>query len=439
MSMKKIFAVVRREFVERVRTKAFLISTLLLPVFMVAVFLLPVLMSGTSRTSRVALVDASSAAVGPQMAAILGAEKLGTRADAEARYSVQVFPTNEAGLVKVRDGLIAHTGFGRDHKADQWSGVLVLTDATLASGKLAYYGGNVGGLEAMGKLQRTLSQALAAWRLGKSGIDPALVKQAIAPADLQTIKVEDGKLAGQSGEQSFMLAYAMGFILYIAVLIYGQQTMTSVVEEKNSRIMEVLASSLTPFQMLLGKVLGVGSAGLAQMAIWGGSAALLSSQRGPLGAMFGMNAATLASLPIPSMSASVLVIFLLYFLLGFLLYGALYAAIGAMCNSIQETQQYALFVTMFILVGFFAMFSVIRDPNSNLGMVMSLVPFFAPFVMPVRWSMTTVPPMELALSLGLMVVGLLACTWLAGRIYRTGILMYGKKPSWSELLRWIRA
>ncbi|MEO5812860.1 MAG: ABC transporter permease [Rhodanobacter sp.] len=439
MSMQKIFSVVRREFVERVRTKAFLISTLLLPVFMVGVFLLPILMTGTSRTSRVAIVDASSAAVGPQIAAAMQTEKIGTRPDAEARYSVQVFPAAEDQLTAVRDGLVAKTGFGRGAGTDQWSGVLVLTDATLASGKLAYYGGNVGGLESMGKLQRTLSQALAAWRLGKSGIDQKLVKEATAPADLQTIKVEDGKLAGQSGEQSFILAYAMGFILYLAVLIYGQQTMTSVVEEKNSRIMEVLASSLTPFQMLLGKVLGVGSAGLAQMAIWGGSAALLSSQSGAIGALFGANAATLQSLPIPSMSAGVLVVFLLYFALGFLLYGALYAAIGAMCNSIQETQQYALFVTMFVLVGFFAMFSVIRDPNSTMGMVMSLIPFFAPFVMPVRWSMTTVPPLELAMSLGLMIIGLLLCTWLAGRIYRTGILMYGKKPSWREVWRWIRA
>lgn len=439
MSMKKIFAVVRREFVERVRTKAFLISTLLLPVFMVGVFVLPMLMGGSSHTSRVAVVDASSSAVGPQIAAVLAGEKIGKRADAEARYQVKVFPATEGQLTAVRDGLVAKTGFGRKHQADQWSGVLVLTDTTLANGKLAYYGGNVGGLDAMGKLQRSLTQALAAWRLGKLGIDQKLVKQATAPADLQTIKVEDGKLAGQSGEQSFMLAYAMGFILYLAVLIYGQQTMTSVVEEKNSRIMEVLASSLTPFQMLLGKVLGVGAAGLAQMAIWGGSAALLSSQSGSIGMMLGMNAATLQGLPIPSMSAGVLVVFLLYFLLGFLLYGALFAAIGAMCNSIQETQQYSLFVTMFILVGFFAMFSVIRDPNSTLGMVMSLVPFFAPFVMPVRWSMTTVPPLELALSLGLMVVGLLACTWLAGRIYRTGILMYGKKPSWHEVWRWIRA
>jgi ABC-2 type transport system permease protein len=437
--MKKIFAVVRREFVERVRTRAFLISTLLLPVVMVAVFLLPILMSGTSRTSRVAIVDASSAAVGPQVAAMLGAEKLGTRSDAEARYSVQVFPASAERLAAVRDELVAKTGFGRRHQADQWNGVLVLTDATLASGKLVYYGGNVGGLEAMGKLQRTLSQALATWRLGKSGIDQQLVKQATAPADLQTVKVSDGKLVGQSGEQSFLLAYGMGFILYIAILLYGQQTMTSVIEEKTSRIMEVLASSLTPFQMLLGKVLGVGAAGLLQMAIWGGSVLLLASQREHLVGLLGMSAESIQNLPIPEMPPLLLVVFLLYFALGFLLYGALYAAVGAMCNTIQETQQYALFITMFILVGFFAMFAVIRDPSSQIGATLSLVPFFAPFVMPVRWSMTSVAPMELALSLGLMLAALLACVWLAGRIYRTGILMYGKKPSLREVWRWIRA
>ncbi len=121
------------------------------------------------------------------------------------------------------------------------------------------------------------------------------------------------------------------------------------------------------------------------------------------------------------------------------IYGALYAAIGAMCNTIQETQQYAIFVTVFIIVGFFAVFALIKDPTGPLGVTMSYIPFFAPFTMPVRWSMTSVPPLELVVSLALMVVALLACVWLAARIYRTGILMYGKKPSWRELWRWIRA
>ncbi len=133
------------------------------------------------------------------------------------------------------------------------------------------------------------------------------------------------------------------------------------------------------------------------------------------------------------------VVFLLYFRLGFLLYGALYAGVGATRNSIQKTQQYALFITMLILVGFFAMVSLIKDLTGLLGTSMSFIPFFAPFLMPVRWSMTTVPPLELAVSLGLMVADLLACVWLAGCIYRTDILMYGEEPSRRELLRRIRA
>lgn len=437
--MKKIFAVVRREFVERVRTKAFVISTVLLPVFMVAIVLLPALMmSGGDRTSRVALVDASTTNLGQRVGHALEAERIGKGADAKSRYTVQVFPATADDLARVRDGLIAETGFS-SKKKDGWNGVLVLTDKTLSTGKLDYYGGNVGSLESMTKLQRVISNALTGVRLAKSGVDSALLKEAMKPADMDTTKVTDGEQTGQSGTESYLIAYFMAFILYIAILVYGQQTMTSVIEEKTSRIMEVLTSSLTPFQMLLGKVLGVGSAGLTQMAIWGGTVLVLSSQRMPLAGMFGMSADAAQAFPIPSMPPGLLVVFLLYFALGFMLFGALYAAIGAMCNTIQETQQYAIFVTMFIMVGFFAVFALIKDPTGQLGVTMSYIPFFAPFTMPVRWSLTSVPPMELVLSLTLMVLALLACVWLAARIYRTGILMYGKKPSWGELWRWIRA
>jgi len=438
--MKKIIAVVRREFVERVRTRAFLISTIMLPVFIVLMAVLPgLMMSGTDRTSRVAVVDASGIGLGQPVSEAMLSEKLIDKPDARSRYNVQVFPASAAELASVRDGLIARTGFSRDKQTDAWDGVLVLTAGTLASGKLEYYGGNVGAVQSMSQLQRTVSNALATVRLGKSGVDAALVKKAMASADMDTTKVSDGKLTGQSGKDSFLIAYFMGFILYISILLYGQQTMTSVIEEKTSRIMEVLTSSLTPFQMLLGKVLGVGLAGLTQMAIWGGSVFVVSSKGAEIGAMFGMGAEAAQQSPIPSMPPGLLVVFLLYFALGFLLYGALYAAIGAMCNTIQETQQYAIFVTVFIIVGFFSVFSLIKDPTGGPGVTMSYIPFFAPFTMPVRWSMSSVPLLELALSLGLMVVTLLACVWLAARIYRTGILMYGKKPSWRELWRWIRA
>lgn len=438
--MNKTIAVIRREFVERVRTKAFLISTLMLPVFIVLMAVLPgLMMSGSDHTSRVALVDASAIGLGQTVSQVMQAEKLGDKSNALPRYSVQVFPATREQLPLVRDALIASTGFSKERQGDGWDGVLVLTDDTLASGKLTYYGSNVGAVQSMRKLQGTISNALASVRLGQSGVDQTLVKRAMAPADLDTTKVSDGKLTGQSGEDSFLIAYFMGFILYVSILLYGQQTMTSVIEEKTSRIMEVLTSSLTPFQMLLGKVLGVGLAGLTQMAIWGGSVFLVSSQRAHLAALFGMSADAVRNFPIPSMAPGLLAVFLLYFALGFLLYGALYAAIGAMCNTIQETQQYAIFVTVFIITGFFAVFSLIKDPTGSLGITMSYIPFFAPFTMPVRWSLSSVPPLQLALSLALMVVALLACVWLAARIYRTGILMYGKKPSWRELLRWVRA
>jgi ABC-2 type transport system permease protein len=215
--------------------------------------------------------------------------------------------------------------------------------------------------------------------------------------------------------------------------------MLSVIEEKNSRIMEILASSLRPFQMLMGKVLGVGAVGILQMGIWGGTIYLLGQNRDRIASLFNLPADAMAQLPIPTLPTDLLIVFMVYFALGFLVFGALYAAVGAMVNSTQEAQQAATGVTMLIMVGFFGMFAVIKDPNGSVGSVMSLIPFTAPFVMPVRWSMSSVPITDLALSLAAMVVGLLLVVWLAGKIYRTGILMYGKKPSLREVFRWIRS
>jgi ABC-2 type transport system permease protein len=155
--------------------------------------------------------------------------------------------------------------------------------------------------------------------------------------------------------------------------------------------------------------------------------------------LFGLPAEAMAAMPIPTFPTDLLVVFLLYFSLGFLVYGALFAAVGAMVNSTQEAQQAATGVTMMIMVGFFGTFAVIKDPTSGLGAILSLIPFTAPFVMPVRWSMASVPVLQLALSLSVMVLGLMAVVWLAAKIYRTGILMYGKKPSLGEVFRWIRA
>jgi ABC-2 type transport system permease protein len=438
--MNKILVVLRREFNARVRTKAFIISTVLLPVMIVAISLVPALLSRSgNRTMRLAIVDNTGGPVGASVEMALAAQKLAGDSVSVRRYDVRRVEATSATIDRVRDSLVGRTGLNRDREPQTLDGVLVLGATTLTDGKLEYLGSNTSGFEEMGRIEGTITKVLMSTRLEQAGINPAIMASAMVPADMKTVKVSNGKATGESGVASFAIAYFMGFMLYLTMIVYGQQTLTSVIEEKTSRIMEVLVSSLRPFQMLLGKILGVGATGLLQLSIWAGTVFLVTSQRVFLAHLFGVSADAMQQLPIPSMAPDLLVVFLAYFVLGFLLYGSLYAAIGSMFNAIQEAQQVAMFVQMVILVGYLALFAVIKDPTGSLGVTMSMIPFFSPFVMPARWSLTTVPPFELAVSLGLSVAALLAVTWFAGRIYRTGILMYGKKPSLMEALRWIHA
>jgi ABC-2 type transport system permease protein len=438
--MKKIFVVLKRELNARVRTKAFIISTLLLPIMMVMFAVLPALLSrGGNRTLRVAIVDATGDSLGAHIESSLALQKLSRDTNAVARYELHRVATSTAGMAQTRDSLVAHTGISREKDPQALDGILILSDSTLATGKLQYLGSNTSAFEAMGQLEGSVSRVLTTTRLERAGVNPAVMLGAMTPADMQTVKVSDGKATGESGAASFIIAYIMGFILYLTMIIYGQQTLTSVIEEKTSRIMEVLMSSLRPFQMLLGKVLGVGATGLLQLSIWGGTIFLVTSQHARIAHAFGVSADAMQQFPIPTMAPDLLVVFLLYFVLGFLLFGALYAAIGSMFNTVQEAQQVAMFVQMAIVVGFFTLFAVMKDPTGSLAVTASMVPFVSPFVMPARWSLTAVPHSELAISLVLSVLALLAVTWIAGRIYRTGVLMYGKKPSLLEALRWIRA
>lgn len=433
--MNKIFAVIRREFIERVRTKAFLLATLGLPLLMVFAMVMPVLMMrGTDRTTRVAVIDQTSdSTVGAAIVAALG--KRTFKDGTTPKYAVEhLVPRGSAA--EELDSLLPRTS---REVAQPLDGVLVLPENTLAEGKVEYYGTNVSSFETMGDLQRQISSVVVGTRLERAGVDAGVVTAATRPADMKTIKVSNGKPTGESGEASFLLAYVMGFLLYISVVLFGQQTMMSVIEEKTSRIMEILASSLRPFQMLLGKVLGVGAVGLLQMGIWVGTVYVVGQNRTVLAGILKVPVETMQAMPIPSIPTELLLVFLTYFALGFLLFGALFAAVGSMVNSTQEAQQAISGVIMVIMVGFFGVFAVIKDPSGGLGLTLSMIPFTAPFVMPVRWSMSSVPLPQLALSLLIMVASLLGVVWVAGRIYRTGILMYGKKPTLREVFRWVRA
>lgn len=432
--MNKIFAVIRREFIERVRTKAFILATLGLPLLMVFAMVVPaMMMKGTDRTTRVAVIDATSDGTGAAIVAAL--QKPTFKDGARPKYAIEHVQRG-GDVTPARDSLLLRTS---REVAEPLDGVLILPENTLAAGQVDYFGTNVSSFETMGELRRAVSSVVVGTRLERAGVDAGVVAAATRPADMNTIKVSDGKPTGESGEASFLLAYVMGFLLYISVVLFGQQTMMSVIEEKTSRIMEILASSLRPFQMLLGKVLGVGAVGLLQMGIWVGTVYMVGQNRTVLAGLLKVPVETMQAMPIPSIPTDLLIVFLTYFGLGFLLFGALFAAVGSMVNSTQEAQQAISGVIMVIMVGFFGVFAVIKDPSGGLGTTLSLIPFTAPFVMPVRWSMSSVPLPQLALSLVIMVASLLGVVWVAGRIYRTGILMYGKKPTLREVFRWVRA
>jgi ABC-2 type transport system permease protein len=381
-------------------------------------------------------VDGASDDVGMKVTEALAASRREGTSGA-ARYSVVRVPARDR-VESVRDSLIAITGV---HKGgvEGLDGILVLTDESVDGGRIPYLGVNVGSMADMRKLETELQTTLRQERLRRAGIDVFTGMKASRSVDVVTSKVTAGKLTGESGTTSFMLAYVMGFILYFAMLLYGVQVMNSVMEEKTNRIAEVLASSVTPFQMMLGKVLGVGGVGLLQLGIWGSTAMLVTTYRAPLARLFGASPDALTAVKLPSVRPDLLAVFLIYFVLGFLLYAAAYAAVAAMCNSQQEAQQANTPVTLCIVAGFMAMFSLLNEPSGSLARTLSLIPVMAPFVVPVRYSLAPIPIAELLLSMTLTFGGMLLVVWIAGRIYRVGILMYGKRPKLSEIWRWVRS
>jgi ABC-2 type transport system permease protein len=434
--MHKVWAVIRREFVERVRTRTFLVSTLLFPALMIGLTVLPVLLERrTQAPRRIVVLDGASGEAGTRVADGLAAAKR-TSGSQAARYRVTRIAASGA-LERQRDSLVRLVG--AHDTAQALDGVLVLTDDVVSTGRIPYYGANVGSPQDMRRLETEVQAALRLERLRRAGIDPFVALPALRPIELESQKVTDGAVTGESGDASFILAYAMSFMLYLALILYGTQVMTSGVEEKSSRISEVLVGSLRPFQLLLGKVLGGGGGRLLQLAVWAGTAMALTRFRSQLAALFGVAPDALRTMPIPEVSPGLLAVFLLFFVLGFLFYASLYAAVGSTCSSVQETQQASTPVTMTIAVALIVMFSLFGEPNGRLARLLSLLPPFAPFVTPVRHALVRLPPFELAVSALVVAAGVVAVAWVAGQIYRTGILMHGRRASLREVWRWLRA
>ncbi len=416
--MRKILAVIRREFVERVRQRWFWVMVVLGPVFFGAIFILPTLLTGKGGVKHIVVIDGTTTTFGAQLT---------ERLDRESLFVAVRIPASPRAV----DSLTAAV----DTK--EIDGFLIVGDAAVDSGKVMYRASNVSSFVTIGTLDRVISEMVNATRLEREGVNPGLVAKARIRVDLDSKKIAGGKATGESAAQSFSLAYFMGIILYMAILLYGINVMSSVLEEKTTKIIEVLVSSLRPFQLMLGKVLGVGAVSIFQFLIWAASARLLVSQRRHLLGERGVGEASQV-FQLPHVSGATAAVFIAYFLGGFLLYSSMFAAVGAMSSNEQEARQAQQPVTMLLIASFISMFAMLNDPGSTLSVTLSMIPFSSPIAMPVRWAAGNLPFREVALSLGILFVSIGAVTWVAARIYRVGILMTGKRPNLKELVRWVR-
>ena len=423
--MRKIWLVVKREYLTRVRTKGFIIGTIALPLFTIAVMVLPVVVARrqTGHTQQIAIVDQTGALAANIVAGL--DEKL---PNGQPAYRVVRTVDQPGDLSGLRLQLRAEVNTGK------LDGYFIVPQDVLAGKPAEFYSKNPAAeLTSLGTIRRATSGAVISLRLKQRGFQAEKLNDLVRSVDVTFIKVTGEGEVEEKG-QTFLTAIIMAMVLYMTLLVYGIMTMRSVLEEKSTRIVEVLVSSLRPFQLLMGKIVGVAAVGFTQYVIWGICGSLLAGYSATMAAAFIPD----ANLPKIEVPVSHLVYLAAFYLAGYFLYASLYAAAGAMVSSDEEAQQVQLPMTLMIIVSFLLFTVILRSPNSTLAVVLSLIPFFAPILMILRISIQTPPFWQIAASLVLTVGTGLALVRLSAKIYRVGILMYGKRPSLAELLRWLR-
>jgi ABC-2 type transport system permease protein len=415
--MRNAWLILRREYLERVRTKSFIISTLLMPAVMIAFMLLPgkLAMLKSSGTKHLAVVCANA-----DFARAVQAQLENSKGDFDSRYVVELVATPTEETRAELKGRIA---------AGRLDGYLWLNDEALATRKISYVARETSDFLEVAILQAALKTALLRQELVSRGVAPSDVEQFTKPVDLDAVAIKGGQEKRDGGPMQFISAIVLVMMLYMTLIIYGVAVMRSVLEEKTSRVMEVVLSSANARELMAGKILGVGAVGLTQVAIWI-VIGLITTTPGLMMARSQLAGIHLAPAALPA--------FALFFVLGYLLYSSLYAALGAMVNSEQEAQQWQFFVILPIVIPVMMMTYVIRQPNAPLSVWMSLVPFFAPILMYIRVVVQTPPLWQIALCVALMLLTLWGVVALCSRIYRVGILMYGKRPTLPEIVKWIR-
>jgi ABC-2 type transport system permease protein len=420
--MRKIWLIIKREYMTRVRKKTFIISTLLFPILWVLlIFGMGYLAKESVQNLRVAVIDSSG---------YFSAERI-SKHNTIDKSSTLIPVTDHA------DKIIA------DHKKEGYDGYIVIpamnvktgTDSLLFKANKSYGSSSTAIVEA--KLNRIWNDV----KNDSLQIDAG--KQKILAESHLTLKSKNIKDEKANVKTAEGIGYVAGLLIYLILLIYGSQVMMGVMEEKTNRIAEVIVSSVKPFQMMLGKILGIGMVALTQFFIWIAFVLIIynvarvsGAGGGAANAMVGQMQNMFGSVNVPL----ILFCFGFYFLAGFFFYSSLYGAIGSAVNEdMREAQSLSFPITMLVILSIALMSSAIANPTSPVAVWASIIPFSSPIVMMARIPFgvpNTVPWWQLGLSMAMLILGFIFTVWFAGKIYRTGILMYGKKPSWKEMIKW---
>ena len=436
--MSKVLLIARSEYLRRVRSKTFAVTTLLAPLLALAVVALPIAfatMTGDEAARRVAVVDRTGRLARPLAEAL------------PPTYTVIA----EGAPV---DSLRARVLDGR------LDGYFVLPEGLLdGSAGAAYYSRGVGGLAQQAALQAALRDVVRAARIRDAGAPEAVLDLLGARAGLDLVTVSAEGDAADGALASSAVAYVLGLLIYVAVLIYGVMVMRGVIEEKANRIVEVIASSARPFELMMGKVLGIGAVGLTQLVGWSALMLAFSVAAGPLLALlFSPEAMSAPGMSLPEgasgelpfdpeelpsllgrlLSPGLLAAFVGFFLGGYLLFSSLFAAVGSAVEQESDAQTLQLPIMLPIILPVFFLPSVLTAPDSGLSVFLSLFPFSSPILMVVRMAATDVPAWQVLLALAILVAAFVGMIALAARVYRVGILMYGKRATLRDLWRWVR-
>lgn len=422
----KIWTIISFEFISRVKSKGFIISTILGPLFLVALIVIPGIVAALSMNDtgkKIAILD-----------------ETGIVAERVIKSDPKVFYKSPKTQEELKNAVLK----------EEIDAFLFIRNDVFQTAEVTVYTPGGGGLGYLEKIENILSEIVREKRLIDKGFDKTVIELVESNVQVNSVKVTEEGTQKDYTEFFSVFGYILGFMIYMLMFAYGGIVMRGVINEKVNRIIEVINSSAKPMQIMMGKIFGIGAVGLLQVLIWITVAAVISIASGSILPFFLGNQSTgplttgmevpAQSMPfeIPVIPIGVWISFLFFFLVGYFIYSALFAAIGSAVDQEEDAAQLQTPVTMPLIIPLLFMPAILGNPDGTLAIILSLIPFFSPIIMTARIAATSVPVWQIAASVILCLATLYLTIWFASKIYRVGILMYGKKPSFKDLFRWIK-